>query len=703
MNPVYKTLSIVAGVLAGVSLSLGQTLQWAQTLAGANANIYHLEIGSSGDVYITGNFFGTSDFDPGPGVANLASSGTSDLFIAKYTAAGSYLWAYRIGNADSEYPMGAVVDSAGNFYVGGYFGGTVDFDPGAGVANLAAAGFNNAFVAKYNSSGGLVWARGILGSGSGYLRGLRSDSAGNIVATGTFTGTLDFDPGAGVQSRTSASNFNLFVAKYNSSGSYVWANQIDSTGSIYYPSLAIDGGNNVLVSASFSGTLDANPAAGVANIFGGSPAPAPTAFFLGKYSSSGTYAWARGVSGALADALAVGTGIAVDSSNNVVVTGNFSGTASFGAQTLSAFGDSDVFVAKYSSANAPQWAFQLGGSAFETGSSVAVDASGAIYLLGTYYGSGDYNPSPSATATLSYLGTEEDTFMAKYSSSGVYQWAHAIHSSAREFMKDITVDGASNIYVAGFVTGTTDFDVSAGVSNLPFGSAAAKYAQPSLGCVPPPSSMVGWFPLDETAGTSAANLAGGLAGSASGALPSSAGKVSWARTFNGTTDYVSVPDHAAADFGTGDFSMDAWVKTTDTHGTIVGKRSQSGSSFLGYIFMLYDGRPLLQIADSVSSYANYFPSSGASVADGQWHLLAVTVDRDSVTGGKFYVDGQLVYTFNPTGRQATISNAAPLEIGKIGSEAYLAATIDEVELFNRALAQSEIQAIFAAGANGKCK
>jgi Concanavalin A-like lectin/glucanases superfamily/Beta-propeller repeat len=687
-------------VAAGVP-GHAQTLDWAKKLAG-NSDITHLELAGNGDVLVGGYFYGTNDFDPGAGTASLTSVGSADTFIARYDAVGNYLWAKRIGGTGSEYVFGVAVDSAGNLYVGGYFSGTVDFDPGSGVVSLVNPGlYYNPFVAKYSPAGSLVWARGLLGTGGGYLRGLVLDASANVVVSGTFTGTLDFDPGTTVRNVASSNSFNLFLAKYSATGQYLWASNIDATGDIYFPSLALDAAGNSYVTARFSGTLDANPASGVANVSGGS---APHALFLGKYNSSGTYQWSRAVPFAANDDLAVGRGLTVSANGSIVVTGYFTSSADFGAQTLTSFGDWDAFVAKYSATNVPIFAVQLGGSGPETGSAVVTDAANDIYVVGGYYGDGDYDPSPSGVATLAHLGPgpnsagSEDTFLVKLTAAGAYSWAHAVASGSDDHFKDVTLVG-SKLFLNGFTHGNVDFDFGSGTTTVGQGSAAAKYSL-SLSCSPVASGLGAWFPLDETSGSTVNDVVGTVSGTASGAVPSSAGKVNFARTFDGTDDLVSVPSYGALDFGTGDFSVQAWVKTTDADGVLLGKRQVTGSGYLGYILMVYSGRPLLQMADPAASWANYLATTGPVVNDGQWHLVTATVDRDSPTGGKLWLDGTPVHTFNPIGRAGSLSNASALEFGMINGTSPLAGTLDEVRLYNRVLTANEIANVVAA--SGVC-
>jgi len=236
-------------------------------------------------------------------------------------------------------------------------------------------------------------------------------------------------------------------------------------------------------------------------------------------------------------------------------------------------------------------------------------------------------------------------------------------------------------------------------------------------CTAPPSGMTGWWHLDESSGTTVSDIAGYANNGSRRNNPTSVtGKVSRALSFNGYNNYVEVRDHHDLDVGRGDFSIDAWVKTTDRNGVkvLVDKRYENRSrDTQGYSLFLNNGQLAFQLADgngswycsssSSSSCSNF--TSGVSVADGRWHLVAVTVDRNSSNGGRFYVDGRLVRTFNPTGRQGSLDNNKPLRIGSRSSytTGLFRGEIDEVELFKRVLSSWEISKIYHAGSAGKCK
>ena len=246
------------------------------------------------------------------------------------------------------------------------------------------------------------------------------------------------------------------------------------------------------------------------------------------------------------------------------------------------------------------------------------------------------------------------------------------------------------------------------VTGISFFLLFALHSAATAQCLPPPSGLVSWWPGDGNANDIIDLNDGTLqngATFATGFVTSGNGQ---AFSFDGNGDFVSVPDNNSLDLGTGDFSIDAWIKTNSTRGvnTIMDKRVDNRStegSIKGYHFFLAFSSGLLGVHMADGGFTNFI--SSASVNDGAFHHVAVAIDRDSPTGGKLYVDGTAVLTFNPTSRPGSLDNNADFLIGGHISipEFVFDGEIDELELYNVALSASEIQAIFNAGSAGKCK
>ncbi|WP_264519642.1 SBBP repeat-containing protein [Flavobacterium sp. N1994] len=426
---------------------------------------------SSGNLYVTGVFYGTADFDPSASTANLTSAGGTDIFIAKYDASGNYVWAKNMGGTNYDYGSSMAVDSSGNVLVTGYFAGTADFDPSASTANLTSVGASDIFIAKYDASGNYVWAKNIGGTGYGYGYSVAVDSNGNVLVTGNFSSTADFDPSASTANLTSTGGYDIFVAKYDASGNYVWAKNMGSTGSDYGYSMAVDSNGNVLVTGSFSGTADFDPSASTANL----TSAGSNDIFIAKYDASGNYVWAKNMGGTSYD---IAYSLALDSNGNVFVTGYFTGTADFDpsastANLTSAGGSSDIFIAKYNSSGIYVWAKNMGSTGPDVGNSLKVDSNNNVFVTGYFAGTADFDPSAS-TANLTSAGSN-DVFVAKYNTSGNYVWAISLGGTGNDIGNSLELDSDGNALVTGQFLDTVDFDPGSGTTNLSTGEVGKSY------------------------------------------------------------------------------------------------------------------------------------------------------------------------------------------------------------------------------------
>lgn len=231
-------------------------------------------------------------------------------------------------------------------------------------------------------------------------------------------------------------------------------------------------------------------------------------------------------------------------------------------------------------------------------------------------------------------------------------------------------------------------------------------------CAVPPNNLVAWWPLNSATGGVTPNLARPATGGTlvNGPTPVIGQKVVNAYHFNGQGQYINVPNHPSLNVGGSDLTVDAWVRTNVATGvtTIVDKRDSA--PIQGFAFFIFNGYPAFQLAVG-NNFSNYILSAAnggtaAFVADGNWHLLAVTVDRDNPTGGHFYVDGSAVGTpFNPTARQGNLGSNAALLIAQrqpaLGG-GFFNGDLDEVEIACRALTAEDILRLWDAGASGKC-
>jgi hypothetical protein len=240
-------------------------------------------------------------------------------------------------------------------------------------------------------------------------------------------------------------------------------------------------------------------------------------------------------------------------------------------------------------------------------------------------------------------------------------------------------------------------------THTPTTQPTAASATASVTCTPAPTQLIAWYPLDERTGTPIAHdIVGAAHGNhASGPEPIP-GKVDFALRFDGVDDYVEVPASLAFNPGTGGFSIDTWIRTTQGSGrrVFIDKR---GPGPVGYALFLDNGKPGLQLADA-SGVSDYI-MDGAGIADGQWHMVAVTVQRNPDFRVLLCVDGtSSCAVWTAPVRDGDLSNPAALWFGRDHlSNFRFAGDLDEVEFFNRPLTKLEMRDIYDAGGAGKCK
>lgn len=223
-------------------------------------------------------------------------------------------------------------------------------------------------------------------------------------------------------------------------------------------------------------------------------------------------------------------------------------------------------------------------------------------------------------------------------------------------------------------------------------------------------NMVAWFPFDETTGSTAANhVTGGASGTLIGGPTHVLGEVAGALRFDGVNDYVQVPSSPMTNIGTGDLSIDAWIRLPSLPPGLVEviTDKRDPTTGVGYSFWLYNNRLGLQLADSGGN-TNYTSAPIPTLADNQWHHVAVTVRRASNVGIQWFHNGAaFAPPGNPTARLGSLVNNSPLRIGTRTASSPLTGwykgDIDELEIFNRVLGNGEVLSLFNAGSFGKCK
>lgn len=354
------------------------------------------------------------------GVALLAPVGKAQTVEWARSAGSSF--SFEQGNAIS-------VDAAGNSHVTGFATGSAMFGP----FTIADGGF---FVAKYDPSGNVLWARSASESIGGQGNAIVTDASGNSYLTGFFHATMT----VGEFTLNAVGAVDIFVAKYDSDGNVLWATSAGSTGFDAGGGITVDASGNCYVAGTFSAMATFGEftlsSAGVVDIF------------VAKYDPDGNVLWARSAGGTSDDH---GFAIGVDDSGNSFVTGSLTGTASFGQITLLG-GGTRIFVAKYDPNGDVLWAQTPEGSAFGRGSGIVVDATGNHFVTGSF-GFQNVVTIIFGSIPLTSVGGRE-IFVVKFDGSGSALWGSAAGGTSDDAGHAIGVDAAGNSYVTGFYEDT---------------------------------------------------------------------------------------------------------------------------------------------------------------------------------------------------------------------------------------------------------
>jgi hypothetical protein len=444
---------------------------WATYYGGSNYDYaYSVVTDSQGKVYVVGYTLSTyfPVYDPGGGAyyqGNYAG-GYSDAFILKFNSIGVRLWATYYGGSDVDYAYSVTTDPQGNVYVVGetYSTNFPVYNPGGGAYYQGNyAGYWDAFILKFNSSGVRVWATYYGGGIDDVAYSVTTDSQGDVYVVGRTTSTNFpvYNPGGGAYYQGSNAGDDAFILKFNSIGVRVWATYYGGSNSDYANSVASDPQGNVyVVGWTYSTDFPVyNP--GGSAYYQGSFAGGYCDAFILKFNSSGVRLWATYYGGSSSD---YANSVATDPLGNVYVVGS---TQSFdfpvydpggGAYFQGSNAGYDAFILKFNSSGVRQWATYYGGGSEDRAYSVASDSQGNVYVVG-YTLSTDfpvYDPGGGAYFQGSNAGY--DAFILKFNSSGVRQWATYYGGGSEDRAYSVASDSQGNVYVAGY-TLSTNFPV----------------------------------------------------------------------------------------------------------------------------------------------------------------------------------------------------------------------------------------------------
>ena len=382
-------LRIALLVLIGFTLSFfqisAQSYDWSMSVGSTTGPSGGRAIATdvNGNVFVSGYFSGTADFNPFSAGPTTTSLGQEDMFIAKYDVNGTFdrvRWGGNTLGNDQAYDM--ILDNAGNVYITGTFTGTAAFFPFS--SPITSAGGTDIFLLKYDNNLIFQWVIGIgsVNDDGGY--GLAVDNLNNVYVTGSFQGAgINFDPRGGVVPGISSNGGeDVFIAKYDgATGNCLGVLGIGGLGNERAWDIDHDGNANLYLTGYFENVVEFNPGVAASSI----TSVGATDAFVASYSSALAYSWARGIGSTGNEQ---GQKIKVGNFGNIYTTGFFQGAGvAFGSGiNLTSAGSDDIYLTKLSNLGVTLWSHGFGGAGSDKGLSMDLDGCSNVYLGGYFTG-----------------------------------------------------------------------------------------------------------------------------------------------------------------------------------------------------------------------------------------------------------------------------------------------------------------------------
>ncbi len=439
------SLIISTGPLNAQSYLFGKRLGGNSASTGTPSWDKGIGIDGTGNIYTLSSFSGIVDVDPGGAPVNFNSVNGSYV-IEKLDAAGNFVWAKQFAqNVHS-----IAVDNSGNVLLTGTFKNTVDFDPGAGISNLTAFGYDDVYILKLDNAGNFQWAKQVGGNmveSSGYIT---VSSQGMIYVTGSFGyagagpgGSADFDPDPAVSyTLVSTGSADGFLLSLNGDGNFLWVRHKGGPDRDGLDQLTTDPTGNVI----YTGALT------------------PYNWFIEKVDAANNLLWTTNLHYGFQI-----FSIATDNPGNVLYSGNFSGTVDVdpgpSVKNFTATSAQDGFNAKLNANGSFAWATHI--RANGTANSIYADANGNVYTTGHFGGNGniDFDPGP---GTFNVKAPARGMYILKLSGAGNFTWVKEISgdTKSKTYGRGIVLNPSGDIYTNFEFSGTVDVDPGIAKINL---------------------------------------------------------------------------------------------------------------------------------------------------------------------------------------------------------------------------------------------
>lgn len=460
--------------------------EWTKRLGGTGGDsAYSITTDTNNNVIVTGSVTGIVDLngDGDTSDANETPSGTyggGDGLISVFNSSGTLVWSKRMGGTGTDWGQTITTDTDNNVIVVGIVNGSADLNGDGTIDALDANetpsgtyGNRDGFISVFNSSGTSVWSKRLGGTGTDYGYGITTDTNNRVIVTGIVTGAADLNGDgdtldANENPTGTYGGIDAFISVFNSSGTFQWSKRLGGTGVDYGYGITTDTNNNVIVIANATGTADLN---GDDDTVDANEVPTGTYggidAFISIFDSTGTFVWSKRLGGTGGD---WGDSVTTDTNNNVIVTGQVTGTADLNGdddtsdpnETPSGtYGGADAFISVFNYSGAFVWSERMGGMGADGVEGLTIDTNNKVIVSGQFNGIADLNGDDdildaNETPTATYSG--QDAFISVFNSSGTFVWSERLGGTNSDFGNSIIADTNNNVIVDGSVNGTADLN-----------------------------------------------------------------------------------------------------------------------------------------------------------------------------------------------------------------------------------------------------
>ena len=449
----YSTFA--SGFIARVYSADGNTLLSTSAVGTSNTAISGLAPNTTYQVTLT---------QLGDGITSNTSLESSKVSVTTLPLSSTPVvqptqqWATSFGGRGTDFIYSVSADSSGNTYAAGYFYNTLTAGVGANEKSLSTFGVNDGYIAKYDSTGELLWIQQMGGTQGDAAYSVVWDKSNAIYVAGTFNGSATFGTGSAKQTLVSLGSQDIFIAKYDLDGNLLWIRQLGSTTSdfigntnFYGSGLAVDLNGNLYLAANtgnvafYVNGVNRQQATGYAG----------STIALLRILPDGSLSWMK-MSGTTGSATVYH--VSLDSTGNIYIGGYYSnapiilGTGQSAVYIPTPTG-TDGFVAKFTNDGVPSWGSMITGNGTDVDYGLSADSNGNVFITGysgstsVTFGSGSTalalsNPNPNAAVTFGYL--------AKYSTNGTVQWVRSLSGLSTTNGYAVTSDSSGNVIVGGY-------------------------------------------------------------------------------------------------------------------------------------------------------------------------------------------------------------------------------------------------------------